>query len=102
MNILVLVGLPETENENLNNIFRKICQHYSIEYEPLASLKRMSRQAKVNVAQNGETMQSTSQPSKPPPVMIYFVFKHQRDELFGRYISDRQLNLSHLGFNYSN
>lgn len=86
-NDLILTGVPYSPAENTRSLFIKLAAvlEYGDTNIPLVFTKRLAR-APVT---NGST----------PPMLLQFAFRAVRDEFFLRYLSRKNLSLSHLGFN---
>ncbi|XP_055642488.1 uncharacterized protein LOC129779201 [Toxorhynchites rutilus septentrionalis] len=86
-NDLLVSGVPYVSSENLTNITNAIsvALGYTERNIPLVQAKRLAR--------------FPIQANAAPPIMIRFAFKCVRDEFYRRYLSSRNLSLTHLGFN---
>lgn len=86
-NDLLLSGVPYQSSENLPDYVRSVslALGYSDQDRPQIYMKRLAR---LPIAA-GST----------PPVLLQFSFRAVRDEFYRRYLSSRNLSLTHLGFN---
>lgn len=87
VNDLIVSGVPYNHAENLADICTAIsvALGYTQEDIPLVRAKRLAR--------------FPMQANAAPPIMVQFAFKCVRDEFYRRYLSSRNLSLTHLGFN---
>lgn len=87
MNDLLLSGVPYIPTENPNDYVRKaaLVLGYGDQEVPLVYCKRL---CKLPISA-GAT----------PPILLQFAFKSLRDEFYRRYLSTRNLTLTHLGLN---
>lgn len=86
-NDLLVSGVPYNHAENLADISKAIsvALGYTEQDIPLVYAKRLAR--------------LPIQANAVPPILIQFAFKCIRDEFYRRYLSSRNLSLTHLGFN---
>lgn len=84
-NDLLLTGVPYSATENTNVLLKRlaVALGYCESNIPLMYTKRLSR-APIIV---GAT----------PPILLQFAFRASKDEFFVRYLSRKNLSLSHLG-----
>lgn len=83
---LLLTGVPYSPSENTSVFVNKVATvlGYSGSDVPVVFAKRLAR---VPIAVGSS-----------PPILFQFAMKAVRDEFFHRYLSQRNLNLSQLGF----
>lgn len=86
LNDLLLSGVPYQSSENISNYVRSVslALGYSDQDRPLIYTKRLAR---LPIADGAA-----------PPLLLQFTFRAARDEFYRRYLSSRNLSLSHLGF----
>ncbi|XP_039429409.1 uncharacterized protein LOC128093290 [Culex pipiens pallens] len=86
LNDLLLSGVPYQSSENISNYVRSVslALGYSDQDRPLIYTKRLAR---LPIADG-----------TAPPLLLQFTFRAARDEFYRRYLSSRNLSLSHLGF----
>lgn len=89
-NELVISGVPYQQNENLVATFGYIATKlgYSDTNIPMVSLSRLAR-TPIAV-------------SSSPPILCEFALRADRNAFYACYLNQRDLNLSHIGFNNIN
>lgn len=85
---LIITAIPFVTNENLKSIFGNIARTLGYESIPMVDLKRLAR--------------STIKPGESPAIMCQFALQMERDAFYKKYLEQRNLNLSHIGFQNGN
>jgi hypothetical protein len=89
---IIIKGVPQTENENVSDIFGRICAHYGY-HDKLPSVF-VHRFTFKKGYENKHT--ETDRPYSPP-ISVEFCFMREKQLFMNRYFKTADLNLSHLG-----
>lgn len=85
---LIVSGIPYVNEENLKNTFLSIATTLGYTIAPSVDLKRMAR--------------APIKPGESPSIVCQFALRSERDSFYRRYLGQRNLSLSHLGFQSNN
>lgn len=87
---LIITGVPYSPTENLKTVFRDIAA--KLAYDPLdVPMVDLKRLAKPPIAAGSA-----------PPILCQFAIRNERNAFYSKYLSLRNLNLEHIGFNNKN
>lgn len=91
---ILLRGIPMNEKENLTLLFEKMSTVLKFQHEKMYALHSIFRfRSKIHT--NDEQLRA-------PPILIKFSTPIIKREFFNLFLKQKDLNLSHLGFNSSN
>ena len=102
---IVIMGVPELENEKISDIFIKICAAVGyVDQTPVVFIRRIKGRLPK---QQNEPFSSVSTSKKSPdirmsPILVEFSFHGERKQFMLRYFKCDNLNLSCLGFSSTN
>ncbi|ETN66550.1 hypothetical protein AND_001661 [Anopheles darlingi] len=106
-NVLLLIGIPRLEREDLHHYFRSICLvlDYQEQDIPEVDIRRQphhrrssGRSGSGQETAKGEHCPRAPRPTVPPqPIMVEFKFKTIRDQFYRAYQAKRILRLSDIG-----
>lgn len=85
---LIISAVPYVSNENLKCTFEKIATTIGLDKAPLVDLKRMAR--------------TPIKAGDSPAIICQFALRSERDAFYRKYLLQRNLNLSHIGFESEN
>lgn len=85
---LIISAVPFVPNENLKGIFEHIAGAIGCNTLPIVNLKRLARTA--------------IKPGEAPAIVCQFALRLDRDAFYRKYLEQRNLNLSHIGFQSNN
>jgi hypothetical protein len=89
---IVITGIPKTTNENVSDIFNRICAHLGYESNlPSVFVHRFTykKRDESNTPQTDKT--------DAPPISVEFSFVREKQLFLNRYFKSADLDLSHLG-----
>ncbi|XP_035788401.1 uncharacterized protein LOC118464832 [Anopheles albimanus] len=108
-NVLLLIGIPRLEREDLRHYFRSICLvlDYQEQDIPEVDIRRQQQQRRgsgrsgggkeTSLQVNGEHCPPARAAAPPQPIMVEFKFKTMRDQFYRAYQAKRILRLSDIG-----